>query len=442
MTILLSVITDIIHLFKMVIIYDKLLGFNKRKFKYQNILKAMIILFCCLVSVYMVLGENIIIKVIAYITIITSLFLCTYKSKFSTIVVSTLWLLVVTSLFDNISQILVKIIYSLLHLPTNNFESVFASLLSLLFILLIVKIYKNTYSDIIRKMRFINMFFFTLLTIVDNMVVSAMWSTTVRDYISKRNWVLYIAFIGVILGIFIQLGAVILLFAQKNIYMEKSEITKKYLNAQKNHYEYLKNREIETKKFRHDLKSHMQMLSDLVIHKEYDRFDKYLKAMDIQIEHFGNIITVNNEIADAVINQYYEIATNQGLNMQINGLFPADCTIDAYDLCTIFSNILSNAVEASAKSIEKYIYLDCRYTEKHIVIILNNSYLNIGQFDNKEFKTLKEDENYHGFGLTNIKDSIKKYDGMLNIDITNNEFSLKIILNYAGRGINENSYNR
>lgn len=46
----------------------------------------------------------------------------------------------------------------------------------------------------------------------------------------------------VILGIFIQLAAVIIHFTQRNVHKEKEQILNVYLDEQKNHYEYLESR--------------------------------------------------------------------------------------------------------------------------------------------------------------------------------------------------------
>ena len=48
-------------------------------------------------------------------------------------------------------------------------------------------------------------------------------------------------------------------------------------------------------------------------------------------------------------------SNKSGITMEVKGRFPEECAIDAYDLCTIFSNILSNALEAAVETEEKTI---------------------------------------------------------------------------------------
>ena len=231
----------------------------------------------------------------------------------------------------------------------------------------------------------------------------------------------------VIAGIFIQLCAVILLSMQRNLYKEKKLLTEKYLNEQKNHYEYLEKREKETKKFRHDFRSHLGLISNLAKNNEYEEIDKYLEKMHIKIEQLGNNVTVQNGIVDAIINQYYAKALQNNIKMEVKGRFPEYCDIDAYDICTIFSNVLSNAFEAAEETEEKIISVECRYNDKNIIIVVKNSFNHEGNSANVLLKTRKGNVDYHGYGLENVKESIAKYNGILDIDTKDGIFTLTIV---------------
>lgn len=103
----------------------------------------------------------------------------------------------------------------------------------------------------------------------------------------------------------------------------------------------------------------------LAVQKKYY---EYFEQMNMKIDTFGNIVTVHNGMIDAIINQYYMKAKQNGVNMKVEGKFPVNCGIEAYDLCTIFSNVLSNAYEAAMEAEDKYISLVCGYTERNIII--------------------------------------------------------------------------
>ena len=118
--------------------------------------------------------------------------------------------------------------------------------------------------------------------------------------------------------------------------------------------------------------------------------------------------------------------------MEVRGRFPEECLIDIYDICTIFSNVLSNALEAAVQTEEKYISVECRYTDRNIIIVVKNSFDSDQPGGNVQLKTRKGNVDYHGYGLQNMQDSINKYKGVFDIETQGNIFTLKILFNNIG----------
>ena len=339
----------------------------------------------------------------------------------------------VLAMIDTMIIVLYNISMDLLKINGELLSNLIVSIVSLLLVYSVSKLFKRNNSTGIRTIGIVNLFWYTLLMTVDALVVNSI-AVMNSELVKEKHRNLYlVAVVFVIIGIFIQLIAVILLFMQRNVYKEKKLLTEKYLNDQKNHYVYLETREQETKKFRHDLRSHMELISNLAKNREYEKIDSYLEKMNIKIDSFGNIITVQNGIVDAIINQYYEKAQQSGITMEVRGRFPEECAIDAYDLCTIFSNVLSNALEAAIETEEKTISLECRYNDKNIIIVVKNSYNSEQQNGTSQWRTRKENTDYHGYGLENMKDSVEKYNGVFDIETKDNIFTLTILFNNMGK---------
>ncbi|MBQ6815414.1 MAG: GHKL domain-containing protein [Lachnospiraceae bacterium] len=421
------VIADILHLIKIIFLCDKLFMFKKRENKQKILMMIVATMSCISIGIY--LGDNDGIETIIYIVSICIMLIFLYNEKISSILISSIWIIVIMSMLDSMSVVLMDLLNDLFEYNNKDVSRIGAASVSLLVVFIFAKIYNKKYNEGIKTVGIGNILLFTLLTFVDMLIVMDMAFVTLTENQRNFRMIYAIAFILAILGIFLQLGAVIMLFIQRNVYKEKKLVTEKYLNEQKYHYEYLEKRETETKKFRHDLSNHMQLLSELAKKGNYDEFDNYLETININIEKFANYKTVQNGIVDAILNQYYSKAKQYGIEMEIKGRFPLDCAIDAYDLCTIFSNVLSNAVEAAIEADEKEIYVECRYTEKDIIIVVENTFKDEGQFGDGKIKTRKENVDYHGYGLENIRESIEKYNGMLNIKIDGSVFKLTILFN-------------
>ena len=163
------------------------------------------------------------------------------------------------------------------------------------------------------------------------------------------------------------------------------------------------------------------MLTKLINSKQYEEVNDYLEKINIKIDELGNAVSIGNGIAEAIVNKYYYQAIDSGVKMKVSGVLPTECRIDAYDLCTIFSNVLSNAIEAASKSKKKQIYLDCRYNDENIIINIRNTYKDNGQFKNKNLVTTKSDREYHGFGLENVRECVERNNGLIYIEIGKEE---------------------
>lgn len=230
------------------------------------------------------------------------------------------------------------------------------------------------------------------------------------------------------IGVFVQLGLLIALYFSRNAYRTQQAMAKRYLEEQVAHYQYLSEREQNTRRFRHDFKSHMAMAKQLYLDGKQEEFETYFREMTERIATFGNRVTVNNDLADAIINRYYDEAEQNGIMMEVEGHFPGVCYISAYDLCTVLSNLLGNAIDAEKEAGGKTIYCGVRYDETQIFIVVKNDYINtIKQTDNR-FLSTKGGLRHQGFGIVNVNEVVRKNKGHVVYDAKNSRFVVRLSL--------------
>lgn len=421
------ILADIIHFLTIFVVCDIFFGFNRKRVEHKWIMLILTNGIVAGMSTFVYMYDNYFIITLVYmLTIFLSLFII-YKETIYTIVVTTIWTMFALSMLDTMGAVLFDMFTQILGINVDFLSNLPVTILSIILICFVGKIYRKYASVTLKKVGIPNMIGFTILLMIDTFVVTAITVLHTDIDLLQTKTTYFVSIVLVIIGIFIQLASVILLFTQRNVYKEKEELTDKYLNEQTLHYEYLENRERETKKFRHDLRSHMELISNLAKNHEYDKIDEYIEQMHERIDTFGNVITVQNSIVDAIINQYYARAEQSGVTMEVKGRFPVDCNIDTYDLCTIFSNVLSNALEAARETEEKCISVECGYTDKSIIIIVKNSFDAQTKSGNAQWKTRKGNTDYHGYGLENIKDSVERYNGVFDIETDDNKFTVKIL---------------
>lgn len=269
-------------------------------------------------------------------------------------------------------------------------------------------------------------FFFMLLVILQCFMVTAMGDVIYKEIAMTRKVAFEIIYILSVIFMFIQIGLMIALIISRNVYREKEYLAAKYLEEQKLHYEYLENRERETKKFRHDIKGHLLLVNDLINKKQYEACETYLHEINVRIDRFSNKISVNNGIADAIVNRFYVEAKQKGIDLQVKGHLPNPCYLSGYDICTILSNLLSNAIEAECAAGGETVHVEFRYTDSEIMLVVENDYIQDLEQSDGAFFTTKEDKANHGFGLENVKECIKKNNGQITIDTEKNIFRVLI----------------
>lgn len=439
MSLFVYVLADIIHLIKVFVLCDMFFSFSRRDIGHKGLVLAMAGIAMSGVSAFIYLYNNDTIETIIYIVALVLLMYLLFVEKIVPVFVVTLWMSLALFLIDTMVGALLDISMDLIGVDIERVMNLCVAIISLFMVYGVGKVYKKNATIGMSSIGIANLIWFTVLLFADGAVVSVIkYMNSVLDFEKHRNMYLIVVVL-VIIGIFIQLTAVILLFMQRNVYKEKKLLTEKYLNDQKSHYEYLETREKETKKFRHDFRSHLELISTLAKNHEYGKIDSYLEQMHIKIDELGNNVTVQNGTVDAILNQYYATAMQQGVKLEVKGRFPEDCEIDVYDLCTIFSNVLSNALEAAVETEEKYISVECRYTDTNIIIVVKNSFNSEKKDEGVWLKSRKGNVDYHGFGLENMKDSINKYHGLYDITTEDNVFVLKIMFNNMRKKDYENS---
>ena len=270
---------------------------------------------------------------------------------------------------------------------------------------------------------------FTILSIADLGILVYLSDFTINKVVVEQKVLFHLVFLCVSIGMLLQMAMVIFLAVSRNLYRENQQLASKYLNDQKKHYEYLETRERGTKKFRHDLRHHIYILNMLNQQRDHEGLDEYMEKINGEIDRFGSSICVNNGIVDAILNKFADEAEKEGIKLQVEGHFPMKCHIDAFDLCTIFSNLLSNAMEAEQQSQGNTIRMSCRFTSDHIVVCIENDSVVRKREKDGKFETAKKDKWNHGFGLENVKECVKRNGGEILIENEENTFRVTIVLN-------------
>jgi len=104
--------------------------------------------------------------------------------------------------------------------------------------------------------------------------------------------------------------------------------------------------------------------------------------------------------------------------------------IDDVDLSSVFSNILNNAIEACERMPinNRKILLIVNSRSNVLAIEISNTYSGIVRKDGSRFKTIKGNDRDHGLGMNNLKEIVKKYNGIFNTEHDEKIFKVSMTL--------------
>ena len=260
----------------------------------------------------------------------------------------------------------------------------------------------------------------------------------IGDYISKiinsKDIVMAaINYMLIVIVVLIEAGAMMYLISSRDTIKEREELTKTFMEEQKKYYEDISRRDEKTKKFRHDLKNHMNLLAQFCKEKDIESISAYLEEINIHINEFGSKINTNNSVADVILTRYSEECKRAGIELKIKGHFIDDCKISTFDMCTILSNILDNAIRAEKESGKTSISFVIRNTnENELIIYVENDLKIEPQIQNGKIISSKKNKENHGFGIENVRECVEKNHGYIKIEAEESKFRVWICMDNSG----------
>ncbi|QUH24715.1 sensor histidine kinase [Serpentinicella alkaliphila] len=317
-------------------------------------------------------------------------------------------------------------------LTESNVYRIIGIVISKSLFLIVVK-YLISKLDILRHVEKKQFYLFLSLLFFNILIIFVAFSVLVKT--GSFSFTSFIKFTGVIIGVIVFSALVfwsirkILIQSQKEMLWEMKE--KEY----KNQLVYTKSIEemFDTMKAqKHDFNNYISTIYGLIYLDKIAEAKEYLKSLAERVSWNSRIIDINHPIIAALINVKMERALRDNIDMEIDVNIPKELPYDLIDLTVVLGNLLDNAIEACLKKEEneRYIFANIYIKETNFIIKIVNSKL-ADVFvcnENKERYTTKEDSTNHGYGLFNIKQVVKKYEGSIKIQDLENEFSVKIAL--------------
>lgn len=211
-------------------------------------------------------------------------------------------------------------------------------------------------------------------------------------------------------------------------YKEENILKDKYLQLSKLHYESLMKNMEEVRGLRHDMKAHLNAVSYFIENRDWEKLERYIEeAKGESVKGQKNFININHDLINAILAE--TLGNKPDIVFQYEGSLPEKIKVEDFDLCTIFSNLVSNSIEACDKLDygKKEIILQIKRFQNNLCIYMENPVQDEIKMKELGKWTTKQDKVNHGYGIQNIISAVEKYDGEISFQCENHRFSVEII---------------
>lgn len=205
--------------------------------------------------------------------------------------------------------------------------------------------------------------------------------------------------------------------------LTKIEVEKNAL--QQDYYAHIKNNLESLSLLRHDFKNHLYILNSYAEQHKTEKIIQYIQSIQETLAP-TTMIQTPSPLLSSLLNAKNEDCKIKGVHFTFQQDFSL-LKISDFNLVTIMSNLLDNAITAAAKcengTVALHIYqldsnleIDCTNTHQEKLLPKGNILLT----------TKSEQKEIHGIGITSMRKAVDSLHGQITIDYTDDIFHVLI----------------
>ena len=212
----------------------------------------------------------------------------------------------------------------------------------------------------------------------------------------------------------------------------ESELKDRYMDMLKNYSIEREKGFNEVRRMKHDMSAHLRALNCYAREGDYIALNEYLDEVNIHYKTLNaSNINTGNVFVNGIITA--EMQKAEGIELVCDGMLPKEVILSDYALSTVFSNLLTNAIDACKrlKHSKRIIELTIKSDSEGFAVMLENPIE--WELDNKklgEDYTSNPDKDNHGYGLYNVKRIVDEYGGLVEISTDNDVFTVIVCIFY------------
>ena len=424
---LILLIKQFIDIIKYLLVADALfdLEYDKNK-KLKEILALSIII----ILVYLVLFEHIVdiwVDLNAFICLIFLIII--FRTKLFSMIKMILIIIIITSSLEQFSDLLIN--YNIYNTSIDDF--IFSNILRLIIIIIvfcIIKFFRITFINNLSAdaSLYIHMnIIFGFSSTIFPLFIVILYKNEIES-----SLLLFVITIVAYMNIVISIISIVSFIKNKNEkdkYYLESIVKDETLKLQEDYYQKLIDNYAGLRNFKHDIKAHYHVMYKLLENNKHDDAKEYLENIFEKISSV-DVYSTNNLYISSILNSFDQTFKDNQINFDFSYNVNSVINMDNMDICSLFYNLVINAIEANLKlSNNRYIILNVVNIKNNLLIKILNPISDIKEIEYiQERKSSKNDAENHGIGLQKIDEIVSKYNGKNEYKVEDNCLINQIVL--------------
>ena len=186
----------------------------------------------------------------------------------------------------------------------------------------------------------------------------------------------------------------------------------------------------ELSSLRHDLKNQLSYVSLLAEQEEYHKLKTYINELYEGVSKSGRHCNTENHAIGVALDMEITKAEEKQIPVSVSVRVARDLPIKDIDLCSLFTNLMDNAIEAIEKSgcEDRLLSVSVSQIRGYLCIKVKNRTWDLPDGEYHTLNTDKAEKEKHGWGTKIVRRISEKYDGYASFRIENGYFIADVML--------------
>ena len=257
-------------------------------------------------------------------------------------------------------------------------------------------------------------------------IISIFWLQTILDSFTVNDSISYFSLSISLAGIiFINIA----MFNFFESYEDKIKL--KYLETLKQqeqeNYKLLTLSYKQVREFKHDIENQFSVLKDMLENDDIGAAKKYLVKLSSFVRLANRPCCTGNNAIDSIVNIKGSLAQTYGIKFICKANIITSIKADELELCRIIGNCLDNAIEGCLRcdAFHKHIWFSISEKQEKLFLVITNT---SDKVDVNVLSSTKKEEGLHGIGISSIKSSVNRLDGLIKFECDNEIFKVNIMI--------------